>query len=198
MANIGRPRKFDRNKALEEAMFLFWKYGYEATSLSQLKVKMGNISSPSFYAAFESKEKLFKEACQYYVDKYFIVAEPLWNEGLSTKVAIRKVLVQSLNMQYDKGHPLGCMVSLNTVMIRLDENQHITEILKNSRFKIHQGFIFCIQRGVDSGELISPIDSSGLATIFDSCLIGISSLAREGVEKKEIESGINQLLTLLN
>lgn len=197
MANIGRPRKFDRNKALEEAMFLFWKYGYEATSLSQLKASMGNISSPSFYAAFESKEKLFKEACQYYVDQYFIVAEPLWNEDLSTKVAIRKTLVQSLNMQYDKGHPLGCMISLNTVMARLEENQHVTEILKKSRIKIHQGFILCIQRGVDSGELISPIDSSGLATIFDSFLIGVSSLAREGVDKKEIESGISQLLTVL-
>lgn len=198
MANIGRPREFDRNKALKEAMFLFWKYGYEATSLSQLKTSMGNISSPSFYLAFGSKEKLFKEASQYYIDNYTTFINPLLDESLSSKEAIEKTLKLSLDMQYDTTHPLGCMVSINTIMVRLEENKHVTESLKKSRCRIHQGFIHCIQRGIDSGELINSIDSSGLANIFDSCLIGISSLAREGIDKKEIESGISQLLTVLN
>ena len=198
MTKVGRPREFDRNKALKEAMFLFWKYGYEATSLSQLKASMGNISSPSFYLAFGSKEELFKEACQYYIDNYATVINPLWDESLSSKDAIEKTLKLSLDMQYDTTHPLGCMVTLNTVMARLEENQHVTEPLNEYRFKIHQGFIHCIQRGIDSGELVSPIDSNGLATIFDSYLIGISSLARDSIEKKEIESSINQLLTVLN
>lgn len=198
MAKVGRPREFDRNKALKEAMFLFWNYGYESTSLSQLKEKMGNISSPSFYTAFKSKENLFIEASQYYVDTYFKVTEPLWNESLSTKEAIEKTLIQSLNMQYDKDHPLGCMVSLNTVMVRLEENQHVIEILKKSRFKTYQGFVHCIQRGINSGELISSIDSIGLATIFDSFLIGMSSLARDDIDKKVVEDAISQLLTVLN
>ena len=198
MTKVGRPREFDRNKALKEAMFLFWKYAYEATSLSQLKASMGNISSPSFYLAFGSKEELFKEACQYYIDNYATVINPLWDESLSSKGAIEKTLKLSLDMQYDTTHPLGCMVTLNTVMARLEENKHVTEILKKSRIKIHQGFILCIQRGVDSGKLISPIDSNGLATIFDSFLIGVSSLAREDVDKQHIEFGISKLLTLLN
>jgi TetR/AcrR family transcriptional regulator, copper-responsive repressor len=198
MTKVGRPRGFDRNKALKEAMFLFWKYGYEATSLSQLKAKMGNISSPSFYLAFGSKEELFKEASQYYIDHYAKVIKPLWNESLSSKEAIEKTLKQALDMQYDNDHPLGCMIALNTVMVRLEENQHVAEILNEYRIKIHQGFIHCIQRGINSGELISSIDSIELATIFDSFLIGVSSLARENVDKQEIESGINKLLTLLN
>lgn len=198
MAKIGRPREFDRKTALKEAMFLFWNYGYEATSLNQLKDKMGNISSPSFYAAFGSKENLFKEASQYYIETYATVTESLWDETLSTKEAIKKTLVQSLNMQYDKNHPLGCMVALNTVMAKLAENQHVTEILKQSRDKTHQGFIHCIQRGMKSGELQSDMDSIGLATIFDSFLIGISSLARENVDKKDLERGISKLLTMLN
>ena len=198
MARTGRPRTFDRNEALKQALYLFWNYGYESTSLSQLKEKMGNISSPSFYAAFGSKENLFKEASQYYIDTYATVTEPLWDESLSTKEAIKKTLLQSLNMQYDKNHPLGCMVALNTVMATLAENQHVTEILKNSRFKTHQGFIASIQRGIDSGELKNVQDSAGLATIFDSFLIGISSLARDNVDKKDIEHGIDRLLLILS
>lgn len=197
MAKTGRPREFDRNNALKEAMYLFWNYGYESTSLSQLKEKMGNISSPSFYAAFGSKENLFKEASQYYIDTYATVTEPLWDESLSTREAIKRTLLQSLNMQYDKNHPLGCMVALNTVMATLAENQHVTEILKKSRFKTHQGFVASIQRGIDSGELKNVQNSVGLATIFDSFLIGISSLARDNVDKKDIEFGIDRLLLIL-
>ena len=57
MAQMGRPRTFDRQQAVEQAMHLFWEQGYETTSLSQLKAHIGGgISAPSFYAAFGSKE----------------------------------------------------------------------------------------------------------------------------------------------
>ena len=37
MAQMGRPRTFDRDRAITEAMHLFWEHGYDATSLAQLK-----------------------------------------------------------------------------------------------------------------------------------------------------------------
>lgn len=59
MAQMGRPRTFDRDQAVEQAMHLFWQHGYDATSLSQLKAGLGGgISAPSFYAAFGSKDAL--------------------------------------------------------------------------------------------------------------------------------------------
>jgi AcrR family transcriptional regulator len=66
MAVIGRPRGFDRDAALEAAMFLFWRKGFAATSMSDLCDAMG-ISSPSLYAAFGSKEALYLEAVEHYV-----------------------------------------------------------------------------------------------------------------------------------
>lgn len=62
MPRTGRPRAFNRDEAVAAAMLLFWEYGYESTSLAQLRAGMGNISAASFYAAFESKEALFREA----------------------------------------------------------------------------------------------------------------------------------------
>ena len=197
MAKTGRPREFDRNEALKQAMYLFWNYGYESTSLSQLKVAMGNISSPSFYAAFGSKENLFQEVSQYYIDHFATVTEALWDNQLSAKEAIALTLKQSLEMQYDSSHPLGCMVALSTVMASSTENLHVTEILHKSRHKTRQGFIQTLQRGIESGELSKDTDSVGLATIFDSFLIGISSLARDHVKKSDIEYAISKLLKLL-
>ena len=197
MAKIGRPREFNRNEALKQAMYLFWNYGYESTSLSQLKEKMGGISSPSFYAAFGSKESLFKEASQYYINNYATVTDPLWDQKISSKDAIEKTLRQSLEMQYDSSHPLGCMVVLTTMMAPSLENQHITKILKDSSQRTHQGFIQTIQRGINLGEFSSDIDSIGLATLFESFLIGISSLARNGAKKSDLEYGITKLLKLL-
>ena len=61
----GRPLSFDREAALYQAMLLFWKYGYEATSLSQLTTAMG-ITPPSLYTAFGDKQRLFLEAIERY------------------------------------------------------------------------------------------------------------------------------------
>src|SRR3979411_1663755 len=66
MAVIGRPRGFDRDAALEAAMFLFWRKGFEAASMNDLCDAMG-VRSPSLYAAFGSKEALYLEAVEHYV-----------------------------------------------------------------------------------------------------------------------------------
>ncbi|CRM69721.1 Copper outer membrane regulator [Pseudomonas sp. 25 E 4] len=79
MAQMGRLRAFDRDIAVLQAMSLFWKHGYETTSLAQLKsVIGGGISSPSFYAAFGSKEGLFREVVNQYVATYGQVSASLW------------------------------------------------------------------------------------------------------------------------
>src|SRR4051794_21442736 len=64
----GRPRAFDTEKALDQAMRIFWKHGYEAASLPQLTRAMG-INRPSMYAAFGNKESLFRKALDRYTEK---------------------------------------------------------------------------------------------------------------------------------
>ena len=61
----GRPRTFDENVALEQAMRVFWRKGYEGTSLADLTTEMG-INPPSLYRTFGNKEKLFWKA----IDRY--------------------------------------------------------------------------------------------------------------------------------
>src|SRR6202022_4831133 len=62
----GRPRAFDADEALDRALDVFWRQGYEGTTLSDLTAALG-INRPSLYAAFGSKEELFRRALERYV-----------------------------------------------------------------------------------------------------------------------------------
>src|SRR5579862_671469 len=64
-STIGRPRAFDLEKALHRAMQVFWRKGYEGTSLSDLTEALG-INRPSLYAAFGNKEDLFRKVLDRY------------------------------------------------------------------------------------------------------------------------------------
>src|SRR4029078_4869157 len=92
MAVIGRPRGFDRDAALEAAMFLFWRKGFEATSMNDLCDAMG-VRSPSLYAAFESKEALYLAAFEHYVATE---GQAVWDklgEGATARAGVENLLI---------------------------------------------------------------------------------------------------------
>src|SRR6202030_3262348 len=62
----GRPRSFDIDKALDLALQVFWRKGYEGTSLSDLTKAVG-VNRPSLYAAFGDKKALFRKALDRYL-----------------------------------------------------------------------------------------------------------------------------------
>ncbi len=64
-APLGRPREFDLDTALERAMLVFWRRGYEGASMSDLTASLG-VAKPSLYAAFGNKEQLFRAVLDRY------------------------------------------------------------------------------------------------------------------------------------
>src|SRR5438309_11392407 len=87
----GRPREFDREAALERAMQVFWRHGYEATSVSDLTRAMG-INPPSLYAAFGDKEQLYLSAIERYEQGRREVVAQLLDEAPSARQAIERLL----------------------------------------------------------------------------------------------------------
>src|SRR5436190_19772422 len=78
----GRPRAFDTEKALDKALQVFWRKGYEGTSLSDLTKAM-RINRPSLYAAFGNKEALFRKA----LDRYSQGPSAFWDDALRAPAA---------------------------------------------------------------------------------------------------------------
>lgn len=195
MARTGRPRAFDRDDAVDQAMQLFWQHGYDATSLAQLKAELGGgISAPSFYAAFGSKEALFDECVQRYLATYAQVTECLWDETLPPRQAIETALRQSARMQCDDGHPKGCMVTLGVMSAPSPENAHVAQALTHSRARTRAGIVACVERGESEGLLADGTNAAAMATVFDSFLQGISILARDDTPLESIDAAITQVM----
>lgn len=195
MARTGRPRAFDRDDAVDQAMQLFWQHGYDSTSLSLLKAELGGgISAPSFYAAFGSKEALFDECVQRYLATFAQVTECLWDESLPPRQAIETALRQSARMQCGDGHPKGCMVTLGVMSAPSPENAHVAQALTHSRARTRAGIVACVERGVSEGLLADDTNAAAMATVFDSFLQGISILARDDTPIESIDAAITQVM----
>ncbi|MEJ5174501.1 TetR/AcrR family transcriptional regulator [Erwinia sp. MYb416] len=197
MMKTGRPRQFDRDDAVIKAMHLFWEHGYDSTSLAMLKASIGKgITAPSFYAAFGSKEALFNEAVNCYLNTHAQVTESLWDSGLPARQALETALIHSARMQYGAEHPRGCMVTLSAMFTCTAENRHILMPLEASRRRTREGILHCVKRGISSGELSDNEDTLALAVSFDSFLVGISTLARDNVPLAAVERAIIHMMGL--
>ena len=110
---VGRPLSFDREVALESAMMLFWRHGYEATSVSDLTKAMG-ITPPSLYTAFGDKKQLFLEAVQRYISGP-ITSESIIDEAPSARAAAAGLLRASVIGFTGKSTPAGCLLASSAI-----------------------------------------------------------------------------------
>ncbi|OUI84790.1 TetR/AcrR family transcriptional regulator [Acetobacter tropicalis] len=195
MARTGRPREFDRDKAIDAATALFWAQGYEPTSLTQLKSCMGNISPASFYAAFGSKEALFREVVQRYLETYGQVMAPLWDESLSPRDAIERTLRGSARMQATCTHPAGCLVVCGASNCS-PENEPVQALLAAERQRTRKGIRACVERAIALGELKASPATKVLPDILATFFHGMTCEARDGTISDTLDAAVTSLLTL--
>jgi len=197
MAQMGRPRTFDREAAITQAMHLFWEHGYDSTSLSQLKAGIGaGISAPSFYAAFGSKQALFNEVMEHYLNTHGRVTDSLFDTTMPPREAIELTLRRSAKMQCEPDHPKGCLVSLGLMSACSDESKVISEPLARARNANRAGLVACVDRAIAAGELPATVKPETLAAVFDSFMLGLSTQARDGVSHATLDAAVTQVMGL--
>lgn len=179
----GRPRSFDRAAALDCAMQLFWKHGYEGTSIHELTTAMG-ITPPSLYAAFGDKERLFLEAVNQYRSGPGN-ATRAFAEARSSRDAIEGVLMGSAAELTCPSHPPGCMVVL-AAMNCSEASSHLDAALADVRAEAESFFRSAIQRGVDGGEILPDTDVATLAKFYMTVLQGMTIQARDGATREAL------------
>lgn len=193
MARTGRPRKFDRDKAVTSAMLLFWQHGFEAVSLDQLRRTMGGISSASFYAAFGSKETLYREALDQYLKTHGRVTKPLHEASLPPRDRLEHALRESAAMQTETDHPSGCMITLSATICS-EGGASVQATTSEMRIQGRDAIYACVRAGVDDGVLQPGTDVAGLAALYEGLLLGMSIQARDGVSADAIDNAITQAL----
>src|SRR5262245_44785295 len=178
----GRPRSFDRDLALERAMHLFWRKGYEATSVSDLTRAMG-INPPSLYAAFGDKEQLFLETLGRYQQRRVEWMSKWFDEEPTAKGAVRRVLTEAARELAREGAPRGSMLVFSAMQCSSDALQaNLAERRASMRALLKER----IDRGLREGELARGTDTEGLVDFFSAVFQGMSLQARGGASRKRL------------
>jgi TetR/AcrR family transcriptional regulator, copper-responsive repressor len=172
---LGRPRSFDRQEALDVALRLFWRWGFDAVSVAELTTAMG-ITPPSLYAAFGDKKTLFREV----VDVYQRTYGAFFLRALKSHPAVRDGVHQALRdaaVEYtDRRHPPGCLV-LSAAVNCMAESVDVAELLRRIRAANTQALRQRIQ--TQGGPV-------ALAPLVGVVLEGMSQHARDGACTREL------------
>lgn len=187
MPRLGRPRSFDRSEALASAMNLFWALGYEGTTLADLQRAMGGITAPSFYAAFGSKEKLFREAVELYGKTQGIPMARALAEGPTARASMAGLLRAAADSFSQAGKPRGCLLVMAAINC-MPANQSVQDHLRAQRKLLQTIILQRLQRGVREGELRRRADLNGLALFYATVLDGLSIQARDGASRKALRA----------
>jgi AcrR family transcriptional regulator len=167
----GRPRSFDRDTALAAAIELFWRAGYEETSIAMLTSAMG-VTPPSLYAAFGDKNSLFEEASALYFRRTCEAVDQAATRP-TAREAIAVMLDDTARAHTDPETPLGCLM--------LTEPR-----LAGQREVLHGRLSDRIARGVAEGDLPATVNADELASFLVAVMRGMSGCARDGGSTEEL------------
>lgn len=181
----GRPRNFDRERALTIAMDLFWRHGYEGTSTAQLTAAMG-IAAPSLYAAFGSKDQLYLEALALYQNQHGNYFGKALTTVIDAKQAILELLIGAARQFTGAGHVAGCMVATANIH-SATESSGVAIAARDLRLAASASIQQRLEQAVVAGELPAKTDVAILGAYFAMVVQGMAVQARDGASLAALE-----------
>ena len=179
----GRPLGFDRDAALVQAMLLFWRQGYEATSVADLTAAM-NITPPSLYTAFGDKKRLFLEAVQCYLSGP-VTSDSIIRAARTGREAAAELLRTAAIGYTGKDTPTGCLLASSAISCSAAATD-VQQELAGIRRRIEERLKKKIQQSVKSGDAPPGTNATVLAAHTMAVIQGMSTLARDGASREKL------------
>jgi len=180
----GRPRSFDPEAVLAPAMLLFWRHGYEATSLAELTQAMG-VTPPSIYAAYGDKKGLFRAAVQRYLSRSQTPVEII--AQANTAMAAAQMLIEGAAEAYTGADtPPGCLLATSAIAVSAeadDVRQELAAIRRDIEMALRDKII----GDIHAGEMAAETDPETLAAYVMTIIQGLSTLARDGATRSKLQ-----------
>ncbi len=172
---MARTKEFDPEVAVQAAVGVFWRDGYERASLDELMKAMG-IARQSLYDTFGDKRKLYLRALKRYRDDQLAATKKIFAEGRPVKKCFRELLVGLSESTKDK-LLLGCLlVSANIERAQGDEE--VAELLEGNQKAVEMIYRDALERAQKAGELGKKKDAAALARFFVATVQGMHAMGR--------------------
>jgi AcrR family transcriptional regulator len=184
----GRPRDFDKAKALDTALKLFWQHGYEGTSVAMLAAAMG-VKMPSLYAAFGNKERLFL-AC---IERYGELAGDMYHDSFGKRTArevARSILLGEVDLVTRCDMPNGCLM-VQGALATSPQSEAIRKLMADMRAMAEGWMAERFRRAVDEGDLPPDTDPKALACYLMTLNSGLAVQAKSGVPKQQLLAAVD-------
>ncbi|RMI35641.1 TetR/AcrR family transcriptional regulator [Nocardia stercoris] len=191
MRERGRPRGFDRDTVLRQAMVAFWSKGYEGTSMTDLTAAMG-IASPSIYACFGSKEQLFREAIELYDSIAGNPARLALADAPAARDAVYGMLATSADFYADPATPPGCMV---VMAARTGVGADVQQYLAGIRRGMQTAIADRLRRAIIEGDLPETATVDAMAAFYTTVQQGMSIQARDGATRADLEAVVTAAMS---
>lgn len=188
---MAKTAKFDRQEVVDKATNLYWKKGFHATSMRNLQDEI-DMRPGSIYAAFGSKDGLFKEALKNYTQIGITQIEKCRSENDSPIEALKAfVKVQVIDSQENAPNAI-CMLS-KTIAELTDENQELVDVTKEHLSQISDEFAKLIREAQLSGEVDKDKNTRDLADHLQIQIAGLRTFAKINNDKNKLDSMINDI-----
>jgi len=180
---MGRPLEFDPREALDKALELFWRHGYEGTSLTDLTKAMG-IVRPSLYATFGSKEDLFRKVVDLYWSRHMGFARAA-REKPTAREVIEALLFGFADAVTGCGTPAGCL-GVNGALACSPASEDIQKELAARRARDEAALRKRLERARSEGDLPQHVSPADLARFIATVLRGMAVQAKSGASRQEL------------
>ena len=181
----GRPLSFNPDKALDRAMHVFWRNGYERTSVAALTRAM-RINPPSLYAAFGNKKALFEKAlARYAAGPGCYVSKALG--ARTARAVVEQLLDGVIRLQTAKGHPGGCLIVRSA--LAAGDAAAPTRKIAASYLAATEGVIRKrLERAKAEGDLPPDANPRDLARYVFAVICGVAVAGATGAGRRQLQT----------
>lgn len=175
---VPRPKAFDPDEALEQAMRLFWARGFAATSMSDLVEELG-VSRQSLYDTFGDKRAIFIAALKRFRDQVGAPFRQFWGGEEPVRLALRRLFDAVIAQELDKDCPRGCMM-IHAAIAGSEVGPEAERLVADNNVDIERGFVERMRRAQERGEIGAHHDPVALGRFYAAAIAGLRVIAKQG------------------
>ncbi len=196
MNTLGRPLEFDPDKAIDAAVEVFWRKGYEATSMTDLLEAM-NLSKSSLYQTFGSKQQLFERCLSRYADRLSAEMAKDLEEAKSGRSFIEDTFGGVADTAQQPEGAKGCLIA-NSANEFGQREPALAAPVSDGLNRFARIFMDAVIKGQAEGSISADADPRALGNYLVGTMNGLRTMIKAGADRRSAKGMVTLILKALN